>query len=90
MLASRNQIEHGLLHLDEATISKSILLLPIMQRLLNLNLEVVRTNCAYYLRNVNKLPLGVGSLLKNNEFGITLKGNFLFTGLHFGPLGSGK
>ena len=90
MLASRNQIEHGLLHLDETTISKSIFFLPIMQRFLNLNLEVVRTNCAYYLQNVYKLPLGVGSLLKNNEFGLTLNRNFLFTGLDFGPLGSGK
>ena len=90
MLTSRNQIEHGLLHLDEATISKSILILPIMQRLLNLNLKAVRTNWAYYLQNVNKLPLSVGSLLKNNECGLTLDRNFLFTGLHFGPLGLGK
>ena len=90
MLASRNQIKNGLLHLDETTISKSILLIPIMQRLLNLNLVVVRTNCAYYLQNFHKLQLGVGSLQKNNEFGLTLNRNFLFTGFYFGPFCSGK
>ena len=44
MLTSCDQIEHRLLHLNEATMSKCVLLLAIMQGLLNLTVEVVRSN----------------------------------------------